>query len=38
MFTFKGEKEDGGIALFKGEEEDGEIVFCEKTMFYWQVV
>ena len=37
MFTFKGEEEEGEIALFKGEEE-GEIAFRKKTMLYWQIV
>ena len=32
MFTFKGEKEEGEIALFKGEEE-GEIAFRKKLCF-----
>ena len=33
MFTFKGEEEDGEIALFKSEEEEGEIAFCIKLCF-----
>ena len=34
MFTFKGEEEEGEIALFKGdEEEEGEIAFRKKVCF-----
>ena len=33
MFTFKGEEEEGEIALFKGEEEEGKIAFRKKLCF-----
>ena len=33
MLTFKGEEEEGEIALFKSEEEEGEIAFRKKLCF-----